>query len=253
MHLPFSVEIIDRSASSHGVWHSHAEGQIFMLSRGLITVETYVGVWAIPPKLIGWIPPNCNHCGISYGQIIASSIKVTAEYCKLLPDTPCVVSASTLMLALIDRLDSAYLEGVLGTPEINVLRVLVDEIARAVCEPLYLPMPTDPRLTRMALAIINEPSSQVSLDEWAVQLYISRRTLTRRFKKETGLSLGQWRLQAKLHYALRMLSEGSSVTQVAIDLGYNSISAFSRSFKSVFGFSPSFCSDTKRILQVRTS
>ena len=52
------------------------------------------------------------------------------------------------------------------------------------------------------------------------------------------MSFGAWRQQACLLAALPRLSAGQSVTQVALDLGYDSPSAFSSMFKRRLGKTP---------------
>ena len=65
------------------------------------------------------------------------------------------------------------------------------------------------------------------------------RTLARRFQSETGLSFGAWRQQARVLEAMGRLGGGAPVTEVAFDLGYESVSAFSAMFHRATGASPS--------------
>jgi len=53
-----------------------------------------------------------------------------------------------------------------------------------------------------------------------------------------GVTLGQWRQQARLLRALEMLFRGGSVTQAALSVGYESTSAFIGSFRTAFGLTP---------------
>jgi AraC-like DNA-binding protein len=63
--------------------------------------------------------------------------------------------------------------------------------------------------------------------------------LARLFQKETGLSFAAWRQQARVLEAMGRLGGGAPVTQVALDLGYDSVSAFSAMFRRAAGASPS--------------
>ena len=70
----------------------------------------------------------------------------------------------------------------------------------------------------------------------------STRTLYRRFLRETGITFARWKQQARLLESIRRLAEGAPVTTVALDLGYESPSAFStmfRRFKFPTPFQPS--------------
>ncbi len=59
------------------------------------------------------------------------------------------------------------------------------------------------------------------------------------FRKETGLTFGQWRQQARLLLALQRIAVGEKIIEVAIELGDESPSAFTRMFKKQFGKTPS--------------
>ena len=74
---------------------------------------------------------------------------------------------------------------------------------------------------------------------WADALAMNRRTFTRLFRAETGMSFGEWRQQACLFAALPRLAAGESVTALALDLGYESPAAFTSMFKRVLGAPPS--------------
>jgi AraC-like DNA-binding protein len=66
----------------------------------------------------------------------------------------------------------------------------------------------------------------------------SARTLYRRFLKETGISFARWKQQARLLESIRRLAQGTPVTTVAMDLGYDSASAFSAMFRRSLGIAP---------------
>jgi AraC-like DNA-binding protein len=57
--------------------------------------------------------------------------------------------------------------------------------------------------------------------------------------RDTGMTFGKWRQQARLLTALQRLALGRSVLEVALDVGYNTPSAFSAMFRRQFGVSPS--------------
>lgn len=68
---------------------------------------------------------------------------------------------------------------------------------------------------------------------------MSRRTFTRAFKRETGMGVALWRQQFRLLEVLLLLSTGSNVTSVALDVVYDSASALCVMFQRAFGVSPS--------------
>jgi AraC-like DNA-binding protein len=76
------------------------------------------------------------------------------------------------------------------------------------------------------------------VDDLARRHAVGRRTLERLFRNETGMSFGLWRQKARLSDAVRLLAEGRSVTDAALDTGYSSVSAFIAAFKRTFGCTP---------------
>jgi AraC-like DNA-binding protein len=60
----------------------------------------------------------------------------------------------------------------------------------------------------------------------------------RAFAAEMGMPFGRWRQMARLFCALELLAQGESVTNAAFNVGYNSVSAFTQVFRTVFGKTP---------------
>ncbi len=98
-------------------------------------------------------------------------------------------------------------------------------------------MPRD-RLKKIYKRLSNNPGDNRTLEDWGKVAGATGRTLARRFRLETGLSFGQWRQQIRILEALRRLGMKEPVTTVAIDLGYDSLSAFISMFKKTLGITP---------------
>jgi AraC-like DNA-binding protein len=109
---------------------------------------------------------------------------------------------------------------------------------RAEDSPLVLALPADAQALTLAQSVLEEPSVNDSVDRLAKKHGLARRTLERRFRDETGMSFGMWRQKARLLDSIRLLAEGKSVTDAALDCGYSSVSAFIAAFKSTFGYTP---------------
>jgi len=52
------------------------------------------------------------------------------------------------------------------------------------------------------------------------------------------MSFGMWRQKVRMLHSIRVLAEGSSVTDAALGSGYDSVSAFTVAFKRTFGCTP---------------
>nr|WP_260400661.1 AraC family transcriptional regulator [Paraburkholderia bannensis] len=121
----------------------------------------------------------------------------------------------------------------------HLMGLLLHEIAEMPALPLNAPLPGEPRLARTCGEFLKAPSLEIGIDDMAANAGMSRRTFTRQFRLQTGISYLEWRQQACLLAAVVRLGRGEPVTRVAMELGYSSPSAFSTAFEAVLGEAPS--------------
>jgi AraC-like DNA-binding protein len=146
-----------------------------------------------------------------------------------------VLGVSPLMRELIVRL----VEGpVADGTQPQLLSLLIAELKTGPVMPLNLPEPTDSRLARVTARLTAEPADRRSLDDWAAEAGMARRSFARRFAAETGLSFGAWRRRLRMLCAIERLAVGDAVTTVALEAGYDSVSAFIHAFRGEFGVTP---------------
>ncbi|MFM0043005.1 helix-turn-helix domain-containing protein [Paraburkholderia sediminicola] len=126
----------------------------------------------------------------------------------------------------------------LGGRDERLMLLILDEMVRLPTAPLYLRMPADERLLRVCRALVAAPDDACDMDEWAALANMSRRTFTRTFRNETGLSFSDWRQQVRIFETLALLATGKSVTATALEVGYGSVSAFTAMFRRSFGIAP---------------
>ncbi len=221
-------------------WHRHLRGQFMYVDSGMACVRTRAGVWAVTPHHVGWMPPGVEHTVRIIEPITGWGVWVAPEATHRLPPQPANLRASDLMRALVLRAAQWSDRPHLNDEQQRLMDVLMDEMchAREPDNPITLPMPGDRRLLRVAEALLAHPGDTRTRDEWAASTGLSTRSLTRRFREETGLSFVQWRQQARLGHALEQLGQGAAVTSVADALGYASVSAFVAMFRRSLGQSP---------------
>ena len=217
--------------------HRHARGQLFGAAVGLLSVDAGHSRWVVPATHAVWIPPDVPHGLRSHGPFSGWSLYVNASACDALPAEPCVLVVSGLLREAVARAASWPCTA-LNAAQARLAGVILDEIGTRPPVALGLPMPKDARLLRIAQALSIQPDDGRSLDEWAHWAGIAPRTLSRRFVAETGFSFTGWRQRVRLLRALEMLAAGRSVTAIALDLGYDNVSAFIALFRRVFGVTP---------------
>lgn len=129
-------------------------------------------------------------------------------------------------------------QGLLSVDGGRLAEVILDEIRLLPQVELGLPMPQDARLLKIAQALSDRPDDERHMQAWAQWAGIAPRTLTRRFVAETGFSFTEWRQRVRLLRGLELLAAGKPVTAIALDLGYDNVSAFIALFRRTFGMTP---------------
>lgn len=217
--------------------HRHRRGQLFGAMRGLLAVDAGRGRWIVPATHAVWIPPDIVHGVRSYGPYAGWSVHVAASACAVLPSAPAILSVSGLLRESVARA-ATWGDAELDTAQLQLAGVILNEIATLPQTDLGLPMPRDRRLIQIAHALSDRPDDDRKLEEWAQWAGIAPRTLTRRFVAETGFSLTEWRQRVRLLRAIELLAAGRAVSAVALDLGYQNVSAFISLFKRTFAVTP---------------
>jgi AraC-like DNA-binding protein len=160
---------------------------------------------------------------------------------RMIPDMPkrCrVVAISSLMRGLMAEAVALPIKYEREGRSAAIMKLIGYEVSRLRELPLSLPLPMDKALTRRCLKFSASPEANAKIDDWASALHLTRRTFTRLFRRETGLSFVAWRQQACVLAALPKLTAGASVTQTAADLGFDNPAAFSTLFKRTLSVTP---------------
>jgi AraC-like DNA-binding protein len=196
------------------------------------------GNFVIPPGHGLWIPAQTVHQSRAWGDAEIQTIYVEPDRVPRYPATCRLIRTSSLLDALMDETVRMPVDYDEEGRDGRLVDLLLGEIARMPEILLHVPIPQDPRLARICEAVIADTSADLTLDDWADRSGISRRTLTRMFRRETGQSFSAWRQRVRLLEALARLGAGESVTNVALDVGYDSPSAFTAMFRRELGAAP---------------
>jgi len=92
-------------------------------------------------------------------------------------------------------------------------------------------------------------NEQVTIDDMAEHVGMSRAVFHRRFKEATTLSPIQFVKSMRLNNAAMKIAGGKTVSEAAWDVGYQSSSQFSREFKRMYGQSPRQWSNAAQVPQ----
>jgi len=107
------------------------------------------------------------------------------------------------------------------------------------CRPDLLEPPGDDAVRTARSVLEKSYTAGVSLDDLAREVGMSKYHLQRQFKGAFGMTPAAYLTELRLAKAARLLANtGYSVTRIALDAGYRSVSHFTARFRDRYGCSP---------------
>lgn len=219
--------------------HRHERAQLLYATQGVMRIETDEAAFVVPPGRALWVPAGLPHAVTMQGTVAMRALFLRADAAASGPGTTTVMAVSPLLRELILAACAEPPEWDPKGRAAHVAALILDEIARAPPLPwLGLPVLRDPRLRRLAAALAADPASGLTLEAWAGRCGASPRTLTRLFRRETGMSFGRWRQALRLAEAAALLAQGVPPARAAAAVGYASAPAFGAAFRAALGVTP---------------
>ncbi len=218
--------------------HSHSWSQLVYAGEGVIAVESENACWIVPTSRAIWLPAGHAHSIRMYGKVFLQTVYFESrEESKI--DLPCAAyEITSLLRELIAFVCKAGIVNSDTEENGNLIDFLTFQVRRLTPFPLMVPMPSDHRAKRLASRLIDNPGTQQSLAELCEGCGTSLRTMQRVFSAELGLPLSRWKNQVMMVHAIQLLAGDKTVSQVSLELGFESVSAFIFSFRKYFGVSP---------------
>ena len=227
--------------------HMHREAQLVYAARGTMQVTAPKGRWLVPPDRAVWVPAQLPH---------AIDVLADIEMRTLYFDLAWLAReerSGSLAAEFVVRVSPLLHQAILAlfddhnTPDRTTLLVKLAmlELHQAEDSATFIPLPHEPRCRRAADIVLADPTGDHEIEALAREVGTSARTLSRLFSAETQLSFKSWCQRARIAAAIEKIStDGNlSVKQLASDLGYASVPAFSHAFRQVTGKTPTEFAD----------
>ena len=218
--------------------HRHAWAQLVYACSGVLHVTTAGRVWFVPPTRAIWIPHGVEHSIAVRGEAALRTLYLAPERADGVAGEVAALEVAPLLRELILHVVAVGMLDPAQAADARLAGVLVDLVRGARRVDLALPLPRDPRALRLVERLRAAPAEKVALESLARRAGASLRTLQRRVTEETGLTLEAWRQKARLVHSAAALAAGASVTEAALDSGYESPSAYIAAFRRQFGVTP---------------
>jgi AraC-like DNA-binding protein/quercetin dioxygenase-like cupin family protein len=221
-------------------WHRHDLHQIEYAFEGIAEVETEGAHYLLPPRQAVWIPAGLSH-RTTLKRVRSVAVFFDPAMVQGADDRVRILAATPLIREMIvygarwpiarpesDQVADAFFEA--------LALLVTDWLAHEA--PLCLPTSNDPVL-RAVMDYTNANLADVTVAAVSAAVGISERSLRRQFGAATGMTWRQYVLQSRLLRAMALLTEpGRTVIDVATEIGFESVSAFTRAFVRLTGETP---------------
>ncbi len=222
--------------------HRHSRYQLTLVQDGYQYFHIEQKIYFVPQYHVICIPSAIAHRITSDSE----NIRLTALLFKDSPATEFyqkvhVFRAPAVLIEMINYASKWNQDLTDDASKISFLNAILDNLPELYKENsnLEIPIPTDERLIPICHHINTHYKYDFKLDEYAEMANMSIRNLQRIFKLETGLSIQKYVQVTRILKSIELIDKNKfTLTEVAYQVGYHSLSAFLSSYKSLMQASP---------------
>ena len=236
-----SFAYLDRDVNIRYDWHAHDRHQLMYAFSGTLRLEAENGVYLLPPQRAAWIPARVLHRttlhNVRSGSVFFAPALVPTELTgvRIISAAPIVREMVRYSLRWPPDCDPA---DPLANAFFRTLGMLCVEWIKEEM-PFRLPAART-RQVAAAMEYTLGSLETATIDGAAAVAALSARQFRRRFGAETGIAWRQFLHQARMLRAMELLvAPRADITGVAYAVGFNSLSAFAKSFTLFTGQTPS--------------
>jgi len=236
------LRAIEQNKKYSSDWHASVDSRLVYIESGALYFESKSITTLVAAKHAVWIPPNqqvkLESKTTEIKFYILNFDKALGELVSNIEIFPMQSLGQKLILKLVECYQLSDVMTELEKASLLVIKLLIPQWVQAQI-PLLLPASNHPKLGPALDYVKENIQTHIALDDVAKFCSMSKRTLTRLFQQELGISFSTYIRLARITLALEMFNEsGASVSRVAFEVGYESITAFSNTFRLFVGIRP---------------
>lgn len=221
-------------------WHAHERHQLMYAFSGTLRLEAATGIYLLPPQRAAWIPAGVRHRSTLH-NVLSGSVFFAPSLVSTDQTTVRIISAAPIVLEMVQYAlrwppnrhpDNGLADSFFKTLGLLCVEWIKEEV------PFSLPAAKTKQISA-AIEYTVRKLEEATLEGAAGAAALSPRQFRRRFLAESGMAWRQFHHQAQMLRAMELLvSPQATVTNVAYSVGFNSLSAFAKSFNRFTGQSP---------------
>lgn len=241
---PQAVCVLHEKLEETFPFHTHQKGQLTYVEGGLAYLNTRDKAYFLPARHYVWIPAGLEH----FVQQKSSPHIVRNIYFPVGEDAENdffnrmgIYPVNLLLLEMIRFTESwkgTIKPGNFQSQFLNTMKCLLPEVSTYPL-PVVLPTTENERLEPIIKYMQQHLSQPLTLPQVAEQFGFSERSFSRLFQQNIGISFLQYLKLSRIIRAMEnLLQTNKSISEIAYEVGYNSISAFSNTFYQLIHVRP---------------
>lgn len=226
--------------------HSHSKAQLLYAEGGIVHVFVNEKHWYLPARCFMWIPANTTHSILTYsktGELYNLYFHADESENEFYSKTN-IYYADDLIREMF--LHTKKWDGEIdkGNPAkydfIKAIKSILPEMeSNNLPISIQHPFPKDPKLIEIAKFLMQNIEKSYTIEEVSKHFGISSRTLSRKFKENMGMNYIRFLRSLRITKSLELIIENKyNMYEIAMLVGYNSLSSFSTIFLKVCGIRP---------------
>lgn len=239
---PESILVMRQQTEQRLPAHQHDKAQLLLVYGGIAYLQTETKDFYIPSNHYIWIPTNYPHNLMFNTQdLYIINIYFPDEKADSFYDELGIYPVSKLlaeMLSFSEKWQGDYYK---GSWEFEFLTTLKSVLSKENLTKFSIQLPTtdDQRLNAIIDGFRNRLNESLSLDSIAQQSGISVRSLTRLFQTKLHITFVQYLKMLRIIRAMELINDTDlNMTEIAYEIGYSNISAFSNNFQQLTNMRP---------------
>lgn len=225
--------------------HTHKKAQLIYAEGGIVHIFTEEKHWYLPARCFMIIPPNISHSLLSF----SSSIKLYNFYFNVTEDDDDIFKQKNIyfandlireMMLYTTNWDGELKKDSVAYDFLKAIKGIIPNLnEKKIPFPIQHPFPKDEKLIEIALFLAKNIEKNYTLEEIAHEFGMSSRTLSRKFKTNLGMNYVRFLRSLRITKSLELIAENKyNMYEIAMLVGYNSLSTFSNIFHKVLNMRP---------------
>jgi AraC-like DNA-binding protein len=239
---PDSILVMRQQTELRLPSHRHDKAQLLLIYGGIAYLQTDEKDFYIPSNHYIWIPKKYSHNLMFNTQdLYIINIYFPGKGSSGFYDELGIYPVSKLlseMLTFSEKWQGDYYK---GSWEFEFLTTLKNMLSKENLKKFSIQLPTtdDQRLQAIVGQLRSQLNESLTLEETAKQSGMSVRSLTRLFQTKLHITFVQYVKMLRIIRAMELIKDTTlNMTEIAYEVGYSNISAFSNNFHQLTNMRP---------------